>query len=373
MIEREIEQKIVDGFTRKKVTLILGPRQVGKTTLLRKLKEGYNNVVAFDCDYADDASRLEDTSRSELLALLQGHDMIQIDEAQRVKDIGLLVKKIGDLQLGVPVVVTGSSALELASGIYDTAVGRVIDYKLYPLSMRELAANTSRLEEDRLLRQRLVWGLYPEVVTDPANARTTLVNLTNDYLWKDLLAYRGVKRPEILRKLVQALALQVGSEVSFNELAQLLRADVETVETYIGLLEKCFILFRLPSFSRNQRNEIKKGKKVYFWDNGVRNALIGSFAPLDMRNDSGALWENFLVSERMKANAYAQSWATPYFWRTHDQAEIDYIEEEDGQLRAFEFKWNERSRANPPASFSKSYPNATFQVITPNNYWDFLG
>ena len=218
----------------------------------------------------------------------------------------------------------------------------------------------------------MIYGLYPEVVTSPADAKRILVALTNNYLYKDIFAYRGIKKPEILQKLVKALALQLGSEVSYNELSNMLGIDKETVENYIGLLEKCFVLFRLDSYSRNLRNEIKKGKKIYFYDNGVRNAVLSNFAPLDMRNDVGALWENLMVSERVKHNAYNGSYAQLYFWRTHDQKEIDLVELEDGQMHTYEFKWNLKKTPSIPTSFLAAYPDATFTVITPNNMWGFV-
>jgi predicted AAA+ superfamily ATPase len=218
----------------------------------------------------------------------------------------------------------------------------------------------------------MVYGLYPEVVTVPGDAKRTLMTLTNNYLYKDLLAYKGMKKPDVLQKLVRALALQLGSEVSFNELSNLLGIDKETVESYINLLEKCFVVFRLDSFSRNLRNEIKKGKKVYFYDNGVRNAVISNFAPLELRNDVGALWENLMVSERVKRAAYSGSYAQLHFWRTHDQKEIDLVEEEDGMLRTFEFKWRSASKATLPATFKETYPAATFNVVTPDSFWWFM-
>ncbi|MZZ85581.1 DUF4143 domain-containing protein, partial [Escherichia coli] len=216
------------------------------------------------------------------------------------------------------------------------------------------------------------YGLYPEVVTEPGDAKRTLMTLTNNYLYKDLFAYKGIKKPELIQKLVRALALQLGSEVSYNELSNLLGVDRGTVETYINLLEKCFVVFRLDSFSRNLRNEIKKGKKVYFYDNGVRNAVLSNFAPLELRNDVGALWENLMVSERVKRNAYSGNYAQLFFWRTHEQQEIDLIEEQDGMLHTFEFKWNGKARSSQPKVFASSYPSSTYEVITPENYWAFL-
>jgi len=235
-----------------------------------------------------------------------------------------------------------------------------------------MAAETSEREERRLLETRMIYGLYPEVVTVPGDAKRTLMTLTNNYLYKDLFAYKGMKKPDVLQKLVRALALQLGSEVSYNELSNLLGVDKETVENYISLLEKCFVVFRLDSFSRNLRNEIKKGKKVYFYDNGVRNAVISNFAPLALRTDTGALWENLMVSERVKHNAWSGSFAQLYFWRTHDQKEIDLVEEEDGVLSTFECKWNAEAKAAQPKLFRDTYPNSTYRVITPENFWPFV-
>jgi predicted AAA+ superfamily ATPase len=236
----------------------------------------------------------------------------------------------------------------------------------------ELANETSEREEQRMLEQRLIYGMYPEVVTFPGDAKRTLMTLTNNYLYKDLFSYKGLKKPDVLQKLVRALALQLGSEVSYNELSNLLGVDKETVENYINLLEKCFVVFRLDSFSRNLRNEIKKGKKVYFYDNGIRNAVLSNFAPASLRNDMGALWENLMVSERVKRNIYTGSYAQLYFWRTHDQKEIDLVEEEDGLLRTYEFKWNGKVKAKQPVSFTSAYPNSSFDVISPENFWEFV-
>ena len=218
----------------------------------------------------------------------------------------------------------------------------------------------------------MIYGLYPEVVTFPEDAKRTLMTLTNNYLYKDLFAYKGLKKPDILQKLVRALALQLGSEVSYNELSNLLGIDKETVETYINLLEKCFVVFRLDSFSRNLRNEIKKGKKIYFYDNGIRNAVISHFAPAELRNDMGALWENLMVSERVKRNAYAGNYAQLYFWRTHDQKEIDLIEDVDGRLYTYEFKWSGKARAKQPTMFANNYPDSPFTVVSPESFWEFL-
>lgn len=372
MIPRLLKKNILEDFGRKKVVVILGARQVGKTTLLSELATAGDKVLFLNCDNRDDAAAIEGRSSTELASLLSSYDIVFIDEAQRVNNIGLSLKMIGDLKLKTQVVVTGSSSFEMANEISEPATGRVIEHKMYPLSLAETAGAFSEREERRMLEQRMIFGLYPEVVTDVSEARRCLVNLTNDYLYKDLLSYKGLRKPDVIQKLVRALALQLGSEVSYNELSGLLGVDKATVETYINLLEKCFVVFRLDSFSRNLRNEIRKGKKIYFYDCGVRNAVLSNFAPLELRNDVGALWENLMVSERVKRNSYAGSYAQLYFWRTHGQQEIDLVEDMDGVLRTYEFKWNVNAKASVPASFIKTYPTSTFEVITPDNFWPFV-
>lgn len=373
MIERIITDDITLNLDRKKVITILGPRQVGKTTLLNRLSEKLpGKKLDLNCDDIDDVILLQDKSSSELRQLLSEYSVAFIDEIQRVEDVGLVLKKIADLKLNTKLIVTGSSSLSLRDKSAEPATGRLIEYELFPFSLSELAANSSWREENRLLERRMIYGLYPDVVNYPADAKRTLMSLTNSYLYKDLLTYEGVRKPELLKKLVRALALQIGSEVSYNELAQLIGADKVTVENYIDLLEKCFVIFRLDSFSRNMRNEIKKGKKIYFYDNGIRNAVISNFAPLELRTDAGALWENLMISERIKANSYRQHFASSYFWRTHEQNEIDYIEDLDGHLSTFEFKLNPAAKAKFPTKFSEAYPSSTFEVITPENYRSFV-
>lgn len=372
MINRIIKASILSDYKRRKVIVLLGARQVGKTTLLSELCEGKDRVLSLNCDNVDDVLALEGKTTTELRQLLSSYELVFIDEAQRVKNVGLTLKMIGDLKLETQVVVTGSSSLDMADEINEPATGRLIEYNLFPFSLPELALYSSEREENRLLENRMIYGLYPEVVTEPGDAKRTLMTLTNNYLYKDLFAYKGIKKPELIQKLVRALALQLGSEVSYNELSNLLGVDRGTVETYINLLEKCFVVFRLDSFSRNLRNEIKKGKKVYFYDNGVRNAVLSNFAPLELRNDVGALWENLMVSERVKRNAYSGNYAQLFFWRTHEQQEIDLIEEQDGMLHTFEFKWNGKARSSQPKVFASSYPSSTYEVITPENYWAFL-
>lgn len=372
MISRIIKNSILADYRRKKVIVLLGARQVGKTTLLSELQEGNEKTLFLNCDNMDDALALEGKTSTELKQLLMPYQLVFIDEAQRVKNIGLALKMIGDLKLPTQVIVTGSSSLDMANEINEPATGRLIEYNLFPFSLAELALNSSEREENRLLESRMVYGLYPEVVTEPGDAKRTLMSLTNNYLYKDLFAYKGIKKPELIQKLARALALQLGSEVSYNELSNLLGVDKSTVENYINLLEKCFVVFKLDSFSRNLRNEIKKGKKIYFYDNGVRNAILSNFAPLELRNDAGALWENLMVSERVKRNAYSGNFAQLFFWRTHEQQEIDLIEEEDGMLHAFEFKWNGKAKSSQPKAFANAYPNSAYETITPEHYWGFV-
>lgn len=266
MIHRAIVPSILSSFGRKKVVFLLGARQVGKTTLLDELRQRGSHVLRLNCDNMDEAIQIEKRSSTELRNLLSPYDMVFIDEAQRVKDIGLTLKMIGDLKLDTQVIAAGSSSLNLADEINEPATGRLTEFKLYPLSLGELAADRSELEERRMLPQRMVYGLYPEVVTDFGFAKRTLTDLTNNYLYKDLFMYKGIKKPVVLQKLTRALALQLGCEVSSNELSNLLEVDKETVENYIYLLEQCFIVFRLDSFNRKVDNEIKKGKKIYFYD-----------------------------------------------------------------------------------------------------------
>lgn len=372
MIHRIIEQLIKNDFGRGKIIVLMGARQVGKTTLFDSVVSGSSNVLRLNCDNYDDRSDLENKTSTELRQLMGNHEVVIIDEAQRAKNIGLSLKMFADLKLPMQILVTGSSSLTLANEINEPATGRLIEYNLFPLSLVELMQQTSPREEKRLLEQRMIYGLYPEVVTTPGDAKRILVNLANNYLYRDLLEYRGVKKPEVLQKLVRALALQIGSEVSYNELSRTVGVDKATIESYIDLLEKCFVVFRLPAYSSNLRSEIKRGRKIYFYDNGIRNALLSNFAPLELRDDVGMLWENMMVSERIKRNSYSRSYAQMYFWRTQQQQEVDLIEEQDGRLTAFEFKWNTKKKAKLPKTFIDNYPNTDFKVISPDNYVEFV-
>lgn len=373
MIERIIFEQVSKRLFQGKAIIITGPRQVGKTTFLKQLIREYDHLdtLFLNCDEPDMRSSLENVTSTRLKALAGKNKLILIDEAQRVNQIGLSLKLMVDNLEGIQLIATGSSALDLGNKLNEPLTGRKFEFHLYPFSTGELIGHTSLTEERRLLEHRMIYGMYPDIVNHPSDAVTLLTELTNSYLFKDILALRDIRRPDILSKLLAALALQVGSEVSYHELGQIIGTDNETVERYLDLLEKTFVIFRLNSFSRNLRNELKKSKKIYFYDNGVRNAVINNFSPLSLRSDTGALWENYFISERKKFNAYHSIYANTWFWRTHAQQEVDYIEERDGVLHAFEIKWNERKRSRLPSSFAETYPYQ-YAVVTPANYLEYL-
>jgi uncharacterized protein len=373
MISRSITLLLEKHLKKNKIIHIPGPRQVGKTTLLMDFSRQYKgSLLWWNGDESDIRAELENPTSTKIKKLIGSAEMVIIDEAQRITDIGLILKLIYDNLKQIKVIVTGSSTLDLSNKINETLTGRKTELFLFPLSFAEMIAHTNLREEKRLLEHRLIYGYYPEVVTAEGEEKDALKRLSDAYLYKDLFAFEYIKKPALLEKLLQALALQLGNEVSYNELSGMVGADKETVENYIRYLEQAYVVFTLNSLSRNQRNEIKKGKKVYFYDNGVRNALIRNFSPLSLRNDTGALWENFLISERMKYMSYKEQWMNRYFWRTHAQQEVDYIEEHDGRFYAYEFKWNPAKKAKLPETFRKAYPDNDFLLVNRENYPDFI-
>lgn len=374
MYNRDLLSVIKDKCFRKKAILILGARQVGKTTLLKQfMQEQTDEVLYLNCDDAMTVSQLTNRNVRQLQLLIGTAKIVVIDEAQKVDNIGLTLKMMVDNIPDVQVIATGSSAFELRNRLNEPLTGRKYEYRLYPISTNEIYNTDGYLDVQRQMESRLIYGSYPDILTHGAEAHELLNSLTDSYLYKDILASDNLRKPELLNKLLMALAFQVGSEVSYNELSQMIGSDSKTVERYIELLEKSFIIFRLNGLSRNLRNELKKAKKIYFYDNGVRNAVIQQFAPLDMRNDVGALWENFFISERIKFNHYRQHYCNIYFWRTKSQQEIDYIEESNGSFDVFEMKWNPKNaNAVIPASFVNAYPVASTAIVTPENYLDYL-
>lgn len=372
MIERLLHKTLEDKLFKKKVIILIGARQVGKTTLLRQILREKENVLWLNGDEMQIQNLFENASADRLLAEFGDSKIVILDEAQRIKNIGLRLKLIADSDSDIQMIATGSSSFELANEVNEPLTGRKWEYRMFPLSFGEMVTHHGKLKELRMLPRRIVYGYYPEVVMNEGNEVEILKLLTDAYLYKDILSWENIKHPDKLQTLLRALAYQVGSQVSFNELSQMCSLDSKTVEKYITLLEQCYIIFRLPSFSRNLRHELKASRKIYFYDNGIRNALIADYNAPEVRQDIGALWENFVVSERMKSNEYYHRWVNSYFWRTKQQQEIDYLEEGGGKLHAYEIKWNPKAKSTLTKTFSDAYPGTAFQVITPDTLADFL-
>ena len=373
MINRLLQQQILALLHKGKAIVIMGARQVGKSTLMQQVLEDRDDVLWLNGDEPDIQGVFEQLTSSRARAIIGNKQIVVIDEAQRILNVGLKLKLITDQIPQVQLIATGSSSFSLASQINEPLTGRKREFRMFPLSFMEMVNHTSLIEEQRLITHRMVYGYYPEVVNNPGDEKIVLKELSDSYLYRDILSLDKVTKSDKLINLLRALALQIGSQVSYNELANLVGIDAKTVERYIDILEKSYIVFRLGSFARNLRNELKFSRKIYFWDLGIRNALLGSFAPVENRTDTGALWENFAIVERLKRNAYQMSFAQSYFWRTKQQKEIDYIEEEGGQISAFEFKWNDnKQNTKCPESFVQSYPTAQWQVITPNTLYEWL-
>ena len=373
MICRRLLNIIREKLNHGKALIILGARQTGKTTILKELyKDFADKALMLNCDEPQVRSNLTNVSSSFLKQLTGNKKYILIDEAQRINNIGLTLKLITDELPDIQLIVTGSSSLDLANDINEPLTGRKFEYTLFPLSFGELIENNELIQTMGELERRLSFGSYPDVINNHGNEREILNNLTSSYLYKDLLSFKGIRKPEMLEKLLIALAFQMGNEVSYTELSNTLQVDKETVSNYIYLLEQTFIIFRLSPFSRNLRNELTKKRKFYFIDNGIRNALIANYNPVDLRQDIGQLWENFLISERLKFNHYHFQYANSYFWRTHQQQEIDYLEEKSGKLYAWEFKWSKTKRYRFPKTFLNNYPENITAIITRDNYLDFI-
>lgn len=371
MINRNLQQQIENRLFKGKAILLFGPRQTGKSTLVETILKG-KDYLYFNGDDADVEAILTNTTAAKLKLAVGQKKIVFIDEAQKIVNIGLTLKLFTDQLKDVQVIATGSSAFELSSRVNEPLTGRKYELMLYPLSFSEMVNYHGLIQEKRHLEHRLIYGYYPEIVTKPGEEKIHLKLLAGSYLYKDLLMLEQIKKPLLLEKLLKALALQTGSEVSYHEIGQLIGSDAKTVDKYIDLLEKTFVVFRLPAFSRNVRNEIKKGRKVYFYDCGIRNAVINNFRPLSGRTDTGALWENFIIAERMKWLHYNNIDAERYFWRTTQQQEIDLIEDFEGTLSAYEFKWGHTSRVRFPKTFTQNYPGSQTRIISPDNIEEFL-
>jgi hypothetical protein len=356
-----------------KALLVFGPRQVGKTTFVQNLIADLNKkTLSLNGDESDVLVLFENPNVTKLKSIIGDNEIFVIDEAQRIANIGIVLKIIVDQIKSVQVIATGSSSFELANKLNEPLTGRKYEMFLYPLSFAEMVAHNGLLEEKRALENRLIYGSYPEIITNPIDAKEHIKLIANSYLYKDLFILDQVSKPVLLQKIVKALALQVGSEVNTNELSKLLQVDNKTIEKYIDLLEKAFVIFKLPALSNNVRNEIKKGRKIYFYDNGIINAVTGNFNPLAQRTDIGSLWENYIISERIKLLNIQQGEVNSFFWRTTQQQEIDYIEKSTDQILACEIKWNTKAKYKIPVTFSANYENVTSKIVSPENYEEFL-
>lgn len=372
MIRRTIQDAIEQSLFKGKAIIIYGARQVGKTTLIRAIQqETAVSSIYLNCDEPDIRRALSDKTSTELKMLIGNNRLVLIDEAQRVGTIGLAIKLLTDTAPDIQVIATGSFAFELSGRMEEPLTGRKREFRLYPFSLTELGQIYSPLEIGRIVERCMIFGLYPEIINVPETAATALREIAESYLYKDILALQQIRNSEALERLVQSIALQVGNEVSYNELAQQVGVDKKTIDSYLRILEQSFIIFRLGSFSRNLRNEMKKSRKIYFVDTGVRNAIINNLNPPDLRGDLGGLWENFVIAERMKRNHNQRLFPNCYFWRSHQKQEIDYLEELNGELRGYEIKWHGK-RFKIPAGFSTAYPDCPVSLINRDNMTGFV-
>lgn len=375
MYTRSLKAQIERYLFRGRAIVLYGARRVGKTTLVKEILATYpdKRTLYLNCDLLSVRRALATEEATTLAAFLGEQDLVVLDEAQQIENIGRILKILVDEFPAMQVIATGSSSFTLVNQTAEPLTGRMYRFELYPLALQELAGDQGYRTVEPRLDFLLRYGAYPSIVDLAEHeARVELDELVSNYLYRDALAFVGMGRSTVLIKLLELLARQVGQEISYQELGQALGVDRRTVIGYVDLLEQCFILFRLGAFSRNLRKEVAKSMKVYFYDLGVRNSLIQNFAPLSLRNDVGALWENFCIVERMKYLRYRQQFANQYFWRTYDQKEIDYLEEADGVLRGYEFKWNPTAKLKGAGDFLEAYPGSTVARVDRTNYWQFL-
>lgn len=369
MINRYLESQISDSLSKGFVTILYGARQVGKTTLANKVLSGSQKGLYLNCDDPAVVTRLTNQSLAGIRALIADAEMIVIDEAQRIENIGITAKLIHDSIPEAKLLLTGSSSLDLANKIKEPLTGRSRELLLYPLSLKEVASNV--LETDGSMQRLLVFGGYPGLwMLSEAEAANQAREIANRYLYRDAFALGTIYNQTVIDNLLRLLAHQIGSEVSYSELAGRLEVSKETVMRYIELLEKAFIIFKLPQFRKNQRIQVGRLRKIYFYDLGMRNALVDDFKPLELRGDVGALWENFVLLERLKKNQSEQRYVRSYYWRSRDSQEVDLIEESEGEYAAFECKWSKQPRI--PGGFTAMYPEITFNGVTTENYQEFI-
>ena len=366
------QQTIIDSYLFKgKSILVFGARQVGKTSLIKNTITN-NPHLWLNGDEPDTQLLLENITSDRLKVIVGDNKILVIDEAQMIHNIGLLIKRMVDNFPEIQVIASGSSAFELADKTKESMVGRKEEIQLFPFSFFEIVNHTNFVEETRLTPHRLVYGYYPEVVTNPGKEEKILNDLVDGFLYKDILNLEGVKKSSTLQRLIQILAYRIGSEISYTSIGNDLGINRLTVEKYIDILEKNFIVFSLNAFSKNQDNEIKKSRKVYFWDNGLRNRIIKNFTPLELRDDIGALWENYIISEKKKKLIYDENFTDTYFWRNTQQAEIDFIEIKNTVIKAFEIKYNPNQKVRFSKSFTSNYNPQSTEVIHKENFWEFL-
>ena len=368
----KIDSFLVPG----KALILYGPRRAGKTTLLKSYLDSCG--LRYRLETGDDVrirNLLGSGDLKQIVAFAEGFELVAIDEAQQIPDIGMGLKILVDHLPALRIIATGSSSFDLAGAIGEPLTGRKRTLTLFPISQMELKRKFNSYDLRQRLEEYLVYGSYPETVMAEGRKEKIelLEELVGSYLLKDVLAMDRIRSSRTLLDLLKLIAFQVGSEVSLNELATHVKLDVKTVGRYLDILEKAFVIVRLGGFSRNLRNEVTSKAKYYFLDNGIRNAVIGQYNLLDSRNDIGALWENFIVAERLKKRSYTGIYGNIYFWRTYDGKEIDYVEERDGGLFGFECKWTMKKKDKPPKKWLESYPDATFELVTPDNYIEFVG
>jgi predicted AAA+ superfamily ATPase len=375
-LERGIDAVFSKKVLPNKVLILLGARRVGKTAFIKNYLSSIpkSDYLHLNGEDLDDVNLVKERSVSKYTRLLANKKLLIIDEAQNIPEIGLILKLIVDSIEGIKVIATGSSVFDLSNKLGEPLVGRKNTIYLYPFAQMEFSKQEDYKETTLKLEERLLFGSYPELeyYEDWDDKMNYLKEIVNSYLLKDILIYEGIKQPNKILDLLKLIAFQVGQEVSLQELSKHLGISKNTVESYLDLLSKVFVVYKVPGFSRNLRKEITKSNRWYFYDNGIRNAIISNFTRLDSRTDVGALWENYLASERIKKQNYTQKSVSNYFWRTYDQQELDWLEEDVDRLAGFEFKWNENRKAKIPTAFGKAYPEATFEVINRNNYLDFI-